>query len=170
MLKKIGHILTIVATPLAKWANYVGAAVLTAIMVLTGIDVVGRYVFNKPLPGSFEITELFMAVMISLGLAYCTFEHGHVRVDILTLKLSRRGQAVANFIADIVFFVLYLLITWQTVNRVQDFAEKNLTTNVLYIPMYPSALIVVVGFAILCIVLLKDAVEYLQEAISNVTS
>jgi TRAP-type C4-dicarboxylate transport system permease small subunit len=169
LLQKIGHILNIVTIPAAKWTNYIGAAVLTAMMTLTGIDVIGRYALNKPLPGSFEITELLMAVMISLALAYCTYERGHVRVDILTQKLSRRGQAIAGFIADIVFLLLYLLITWQTVYRVQSFIDKKLTTNVLYIPIFPFAIVVVAGFAALCLVLLRDAVEYLQEATRNGT-
>lgn len=167
MLQKIGRILNIISIPAARWANYIGAAVLTAIMALTGIDVIGRYFLSKPLPGSFEITELLMAVMISLGLAYCSLERGHVRVDILTQKLSRRGQAIANFGADIVFLAISLLITWQTAYRVQSFIEKNLTTNVLYLPIFPFVIVVVVGFAILCLVLLRDAVEYLQEATSN---
>ncbi|MBN2062131.1 MAG: TRAP transporter small permease [Deltaproteobacteria bacterium] len=167
MLIKIGRILNIITIPAARWANYIGAAVLTAIMALTGIDVIGRYFLNKPLSGSFEITELLMAVMISLGLAYCTLEQGNVRVDILTQKLSRRGQAIANLGADIVFLVLSILITWQTVYRVQSFIDKNLTTNVLYIPIFPFVIVVALGFAILCLVLLRDAVEHLQEATSD---
>ena len=164
MLQKIGQILTIIVTPVAKWTNYIGAAVLTAMMALTGIDVIGRYFLSSPVPGSFEITELLMAVMISLGLGYCTFERGHVSVDLLTLKLPRRGQAIAGFIAVIAFLVLYLLITWQTVCRVQSFIDKKTITNVLYIPYFPFAIVVVFGFAVLCLVLLRDAVEYLLEA------
>ena len=164
MLQKIGQILTIIAAPLSKWTNYIGMVVLAAMMALTGIDVVGRYFFSKPVPGSFEITELLMPMMISLGLAYCTFERGHVKVDIAILRLPRRGHAIASFIADITFLVLYLLITWQTVYRVQSFIDTKSITNVLYIPVFPFAIVVVFGFAVLCLVLLRNAVEYLLEA------
>ena len=44
------------------------AAILFAMMVLTTVDVVARYVFNRPLRGAFEITELLLVVLIFAGL------------------------------------------------------------------------------------------------------
>jgi len=37
------------------------AGVLFLMMAITAVDVTGRYVFNKPLPGGFEMTELLLA-------------------------------------------------------------------------------------------------------------
>ena len=44
------------------------AAVLFLMMAITAVDVAGRYVFNKPLTGGFEITELLLAALIYCGL------------------------------------------------------------------------------------------------------
>jgi len=37
-------------------------------MVLTFVDVVGRYLLNRPLRGAFELTELGLVVLIFAGL------------------------------------------------------------------------------------------------------
>src|SRR3546814_2728132 len=40
------------------------ATILFCLMVCTFVDVVGRYVFNSPLPGALELTEIMMASLI----------------------------------------------------------------------------------------------------------
>ena len=44
--------------------NGIAAVILFLLMLLSFIDVVGRDVFDAPLPGGFEITEIMMAALI----------------------------------------------------------------------------------------------------------
>lgn len=60
-----------------------GTALLFAMMALTFVDVWGRYVFNAPVPGGFEVTELMMATLIFAGLPLTTLYDEHVCVDLL---------------------------------------------------------------------------------------
>jgi hypothetical protein len=46
----------------------VAAALLFGLMMLTAVDVVSRYIFNWPLRGAFELTELGLLVLIFAGL------------------------------------------------------------------------------------------------------
>ena len=46
----------------------VASAILLAMMLLTVVDVVARYVFSRPLRGAFEVTELMLLVLIFAGL------------------------------------------------------------------------------------------------------
>lgn len=57
------------------------ATVLFAMMMLTSVDVLLRYVFNAPLRGAFEVTELLMAVLIFCGLPLVSRRDEHVTVD-----------------------------------------------------------------------------------------
>ena len=66
----------------------VGGWVLMALMVYTVVDVVLRYVFNRPFSGSLEVTEFAMSVIVFLGIAYCGWIGGHVAVDILERPLE----------------------------------------------------------------------------------
>ena len=44
------------------------SAILLAMMLLTFVDVVARYVFSRPVRGAFEVTELMLVVLIFAGL------------------------------------------------------------------------------------------------------
>lgn len=57
-------------------------AVLFGIMMVTVVDVFGRYVLKRPLPGSSEITEILMAVLIYAGLPVVSQHNAHIRVDL----------------------------------------------------------------------------------------
>ena len=59
------------------------AAILFAMMVLTTVDVVARYVFNRPLRGAFEITELLLVVLIFAGLPLVSLAGEHAVMDFI---------------------------------------------------------------------------------------
>ena len=59
------------------------AAVLFCLMTITCADVIGRYFFNKPVHGAFEITEMLLAGLIFCGLPLVTLRDDHVTVDLL---------------------------------------------------------------------------------------
>ncbi|HET9043518.1 MAG TPA: TRAP transporter small permease [Burkholderiales bacterium] len=79
---------------------WLGAALVFAMMALTFVDVVGRYVFNAPVSGSAEATELMLAVIVFAGLPLAAAAREHIRIDLLEQVLSdraKRWQAVFGF-------------------------------------------------------------------------
>lgn len=166
-LSKAAHFISIVANPSAKVVNGIAAVVLTMMMALTGADVTLRYVFNRPIPGAVEITEFMMAIVVALGFAYCALRKGHVRVDVVVSRLPKRAQAVMDTIANFAFLGLFILITWRTVPRAQAMIEASLTSYILFIPVFPFVLVVTAGSAILCLVLLKDFMDDLYQAVKK---
>ena len=70
-----------------KWLAFaldgLSALVLFALMLITCVDVVGRYVFNKPLTGSTELTEMALAIVVFSVFPLISWRGEHVVVDIL---------------------------------------------------------------------------------------
>src|SRR6266849_6455550 len=62
--------------------GYVAAVVMLFLMLLTCVDVVGRYFLNKPLTGGFELTEVLLASLIFAGLPLVTLRGDHITVDL----------------------------------------------------------------------------------------
>lgn len=166
-LNKANSFLNIITGPTAKGVNFIAAGVLVAMMILTGADVTLRYVLNKPVPGSWEITEYMMPIVVALGLAYCALERGHVRVDLVVSRLSEHAQAVMNSLASLIFLGIFILITWQSVLRAREMIEIGITSHTLYIPVAPFVLVVTVGSAVLCLVLLREFIGYLCQAVKK---
>ncbi len=53
-----------------------------ALMLLTCADVGGRYFFNQPVWGAFELTEMMLAALIFAGLPLVSLRNEHVTVDL----------------------------------------------------------------------------------------
>lgn len=166
-LRKTADFLTFIASPAAKVLNIIAAGFLAAMMVLTGVDVFLRYVFNRPVTGSYEMTEFMMPIVIAFGLAYCALEKGHVRVELVTSKLPETAQAVMNVFASLVFIGIFILLTWQTFLRAKGMFDVGQTSIVLYIPVFPFVLAVAIGSAALCLVVLRDLFTYFSDAVNK---
>ena len=57
------------------------STILLLMMALTVADVVARYIFNRPLRGAFEVTELMLLVLIFAGLPLVSFSDEHAVMD-----------------------------------------------------------------------------------------
>src|SRR5258708_9345591 len=64
------------------------AVLLFYLMALTTADVIGRYIFNWPLRGAFELTELLLLTLIFAGLPLASRADEHVTLDFIDMILS----------------------------------------------------------------------------------
>jgi TRAP-type C4-dicarboxylate transport system permease small subunit len=155
-VNKVVHIIGIAARVSARIVNSIAAAFLFILMLLTCSDVILRYLFNKPIMGSFELTEFIMAIIVSFSLANCALQKGHVRVDLVVFMLPKRVQGIMNSIANVAFLGLFVLITWRIVPRAMQMIEVNQVGLITRIPVAPFVLLVALGTAVLCLALLKN--------------
>ena len=70
--------------------GHFAALVLFCLMVLTCIDVVGRYFFSMPVTGGFEMTEILLASLIFAGLPLVTLETS-TSPSICSIRWCRTG-------------------------------------------------------------------------------
>ncbi|MBR9884216.1 MAG: TRAP transporter small permease [Oceanospirillales bacterium] len=119
---------------IARPLSIVATIVMFFMMMLTLVDVVGRYLFSTPVTGAFEITEIMLASVIFLGLPLVTSERDHIAVDIIDSLVSSRTVGWLKRIASLVGAVSFSLLAWM----LWEHAFKNLrygdTTAVLEIP------------------------------------
>jgi TRAP-type C4-dicarboxylate transport system permease small subunit len=113
------------------------SAILMAMMLLTVVDVVARYVFNRPLRGAFEVTELMLVVLIFAGLPLVSFGDEHAVMDFIDRLLGPRGQrallrAVDALNAAFMFLLTWLM--WRKADRIWAYRDATDVLRVLYGP------------------------------------
>ncbi|RKT35011.1 TRAP-type mannitol/chloroaromatic compound transport system permease small subunit [Roseovarius halotolerans] len=102
-------------------------------------DVVLRYVFNEPTRWAFDVAkQMFGFYFVMLG-GYALRHKAHVRVDIVTEKLGRGAQRVADLLGYVVFFFPF---TWVFLTRSWEFAARSwaqgeVTYGAIQMPVYP---------------------------------
>ena len=164
-LSKAADWLNRLICPVVSVLHSIGVGVLAVLMVLTASDVTLRYVFNRPIVGSFDLTEYMMAIVVSFGLAYCASSKGHVRVDFVVSHLPPRVQAAIDSITGLLSTVLFSFITWQCFVYTRLLFDSGLESTVLLIPRFPFAGLVCLGSAFLTVVLLADFLEFLSRMV-----
>ncbi|MCA0961229.1 TRAP transporter small permease [Salipiger bermudensis] len=114
-----------------------GGVLLMALMGMTVTDVIGRYVFNAPLRGATELTELLLAAVVFLGLPAVALADEHVTVDLVTDRMPAaikpwRGAATGLFSA-----VVLAVVAWRVWVYAAQIGGYGGTTTTLAIPIAP---------------------------------
>jgi len=78
---------------LSKSASMIGAVCVVLMMLHVTADVVGRYVFNTPLPGTIVIVaNYYMIILAFIALGVTEEKRGHVSVDIFYNLFPKKAQ------------------------------------------------------------------------------
>lgn len=116
----------------------VGAALLLFCLVLvTCVDVVGRYFFSAPLKGAFEITEILLAALVFAALPLTTERKEHIEVDLLNVVLNDTTKRYLSAFAGLFSAALLTTLAWRLATHALSAAEDGATTNALGIPLAP---------------------------------
>lgn len=119
---------------------------LFAIMALTFFDVGGRKLLENSIPGSLELTELLMVVVIFGALPLVSLRGEHVLFDSLDPYLSPRLLRLQKALIDLLIAIALLALAalmWKTAG---EFLLSGETTAQLKIAKAPF----LYGMAVLC--------------------
>lgn len=137
----------------------VGCFALFAMMCITVVDVVGRYAFNSPMLGAFEITEFLVLVTVFSFLGYAQSEKSHVTVDILVNLFSKKKQNYIDLFNYTISFILILLVSWKGFEKaIEAFGTGEKPMN-LSVPDYPFVFFMSFGCAVMCVELIRDVIK-----------
>jgi TRAP-type transport system small permease protein len=113
------------------------AVVLFAMMMVTAVDVAGRYLFNKPIAGGFELTEILLAALIYCGLPLVSARREHIVIDTFDPLFSPRLKRGLDMIAEVVCAIGLAGVGFLIFLRANRVAEYGDTTSVLKLPLAP---------------------------------
>lgn len=101
---------------------------------LTGADVVARYIFNAPIQGAFELTEVLLVCLIFCAMPLATRTGSHVEVE-LWEPTSRVGRGFRKALVTILGAGIFAGLAYQLTEHGQKLARRGSVTNSLDIPL-----------------------------------
>jgi TRAP-type C4-dicarboxylate transport system permease small subunit len=168
-LEKLVHQSTKVVDPIVRWVNNAGVTVLAMMMVLTVADVTLRYFFNKPILGSYEITELMMTMLAAFTIGYAAILKAHVNVDLVFSRFPERLQGIVGIFTNLVCFVFFGLMFWRNIYQSLVLRKAHSVSPALSIPEFPFIFILGIGFGIMALVFLLQILESMAKAAAKWT-
>ena len=128
------------------------AIVLFTMMMVTAIDVAGRYLLNKPIAGGFELTEILLAALIYCGLPLVSARREHIVIDTFDPLFSKRLRRGLDMVAEVVCAVALAgvgLLIFIRANRVAEYGD---TTSVLKLPLAPVVYLMAVMITVAAVI------------------
>jgi len=142
----------------SKVLNTVAGIAVTLMMLMTVADVLLR-AGGHPIIGTFEIVALLLGLVIGFGIPQVSIDRGHVYMEFLLEKLSKRGRNVMNTFTRVLCLILFAFIGYNLFNVGARFHASGEVTPTIMIPFYPVAYGVAVCCLLECCVFIFDIVR-----------
>ena len=118
----------------------VGGFILLAASIVTVLDALFRKFLNRPIQGTFEATELLLAVIIFFALPYTGLTDAHAVLDLTTNRFPKRIQDVIIGLNGLFCAVVLGVVAYQMGLLGGEYARTARTSITMRIPVYPFIL------------------------------
>jgi len=151
---------------IVTWAGMASTTLLGVMMMLTVADVVLRYIFNRPIMGSMELTEYLMVCVGTLGLAWCALEGAHIKVELIVSRFPQRLQKFVDSFNYVLLIGVSGVIASQTFVRARTVRRLHVASAMLDVPQHPFVLVTTFSYLLLFL----TAIMLLVHAILSLVS
>jgi C4-dicarboxylate transporter DctQ subunit len=158
-----------IVSDVEDWLNLASVFIIMFLMFFASAEIIGRYLFNFPIPGHVEIVELIMAGVVFFGIAYTQRVDGHVRMELFVTRVLRgRSYHIAEAITTALSLFVYLFILIYTFKAALFSLKVGDTTAYLYWPTWPSKFAIPLGSLFLCLRFVIEIIQHTAQAIVGV--
>ncbi|PIE13103.1 MAG: C4-dicarboxylate ABC transporter permease [Rhodobacterales bacterium] len=141
--------------PLERLMAYLSGFAIFSLMFLAAWSVGARKFFGTPLQGYVDIIEVIMPLIAIMGVSYVQRDGSHIRMDMIVGALRGRTLWAFELLTVLMMLLLMLALTWgawehfqRSFDCARPLCSKDSTTDI-YIPLWPSKLLVPIAFAVL---------------------
>lgn len=145
--------------PIRLLARYVeigmlagSVALILLAMLFVCAEVTMRYVFNSPIEGHLEGSELLLPLIVFLAISYTQRTHGHVGMDLVLDMLSPRIRNAAMMLALVVSVLISALLCWFCVKHARElWLYDDVTMSPPYFKTWPTSAGIALGYGMIAV-------------------
>ena len=132
----------------------VSGLILLALIGLTFVDVILRYIFSSPILGAKDLLEMGMVVVISLAFPFTWRIGGHIVVDLIPDYGIKFLTTLRDVVVRLIGIEIFRHLAWNAWIRAGDAKLFNEATNMIEVPFQPFfwILSIAAGFQVLLLV------------------
>jgi TRAP-type C4-dicarboxylate transport system permease small subunit len=151
-------------TDIGMW---ISAFCLFSLPALIVIGIFFRYILQKSLPWTTELSQFLLMWMVYLGTAAVSLKREHITADVIGIILSERGKKIRDFISETLNLGLIVMIMWKLIPYTITLSTRRNASTVMRMPQYIMFITFGIGFALMGLVHLGNAVSIAQKISSN---
>jgi TRAP-type C4-dicarboxylate transport system permease small subunit len=140
-----------------KASTYIAVLSIFVMMMLTTADAIGRYLFNYPIAGAYEVTEKYlMLIAVYLGASFTYREGSNIRIGLVIDRLPRQVRMGLNLFAQVFSICYGFVLVVPAVENVFRTYRENITLSSSNLPLWPSYLAIPIGLFLMALFMLRD--------------
>lgn len=120
----------------STWFALAAALIGLAVACVSVWSIAGRQLLGRPVLGDVEITQVGIALCISLCLPWCQWQRGQIIVDFFTQRLSDRLRRSLDAAGSVLIASMCLLLAWRTVVGALASHQAFEQTMILGLPLW----------------------------------
>ena len=124
------------------------ACIILVLTFATVADVLGRFLFNRPLSGVIEATELGLVLIVYLAFGYTEQFEEHIVIEAAYDLMPSAMKRLCRLLAGTISVITVVIMAWQLYIYAGRMLAGGYYTAVLGIPLYP--IVLVASFGSLC--------------------
>jgi len=127
---------------LSKGGAYISSTLFVALVVLVMTEIIGRSFFDYSTMLADEYSGYFYLGAVFFGLAFTFNEGGHIRINIVTSRLSKNKQRLIDIFAGslatiILGFALYYGFLFMADSKDMEMLSENVSETPLWLTQIP---------------------------------
>ena len=134
---------------LSLWGAYLSSLLLVSLVLLILTEIFIRYFFNMSTLIADEYSGYLFLASVFLGLSYTFKENAHIRINILTSRMSEKSNKFIDIFAGSITIVVLLFALYRTILFTFDSYEMEmLSESVSQTPLYLTQLVMPLGLSL----------------------
>ena len=151
---------------LSLWGAYLSSILLVSLVLLILTEIFIRYFFNTSTLISDEYSGYLFLASVFLGLSYTFKENAHIRINILTSRMSEKSNKLIDIFAGSITIVVLLFALYRTILFTFDSYEMEmLSESVSQTPLYLTQLVMPLGLSLFILSVLIFVIKGLKNDI-----
>lgn len=146
--------MAVIWTSIERFLELVISLCLLTMVGVTVADVAGRYFFNAPLSGGYEISEILMGMTVFASLPLASRAESHLAIGLLTDRLEGNARRWHRIAVLAISALALGYIGWRMSVQAGIVAGSMASTGSLQIPLWPIATVMAVLAWLSCAVTL----------------
>ena len=141
----------------------VAACVAVALMMVHVVaDVLGKWLFNHPIAGTFETVEdYYMVALVFLPFAYVARTEGHIYVELFTRNMRPRTMAMLEIAVGLLTLAWMCVLTWYTGEEAIELTANNDLRQISggFLLIWPARWFLPLGCSAMAVVVLLQFIQ-----------
>ena len=147
--------------------NLLAGIIVLLIVLFSVINIIGRGFFNQPFNAYFDLMGQSVPLIAFLGISYCQREGGHIRMDLLLIRLRGRMLWLFEFISSLFSIFIITTLAYGAYLHTSRSYMLGDSTEDINLTIWPFKAVIAVMFGVLVLRLVLQSWAYLRIIIVN---